>query len=74
MVKDYYFLDSYTKVKGILILYNNQATKIKNLKVSRDGQLLEYSFKTNNDWVIVVACYPPPDIDDPSFLLGAKTC
>ena len=66
-------MGSLTKIKGILILYNKHQTKIKNLKVIRDGQLLEFSLKVNNVWVNIVSCYAPPDIDDPSFLLEAKT-
>ena len=73
LLKDYKYVGSLTKIKGILILCNKHQTKIKNLKVIRDGQLLEFSLKVNNVWVNVVSCYAPPDIDDPSFVLEAKT-
>ena len=72
-MKNYKFVGTLTKIKGILVIYNKHQTKIKNLKVIRDGQLLEFSLKVNNVWVNIVSCYAPPDIDDPSFLLEAKT-
>ena len=74
LLKDFKHIGTLTKVKGILILYNKHATKIKNLKVIRDGQLLEFSFLVSNEWVNVVACYAPPEMDDPEFLLEAKSC
>ena len=70
--RDYKYTGTLTKIKGILIIYNKTETKIKKLKVLQDGQLLEFSIECNNIWVNVVACYAPPDIDDPSFLLEAK--
>ena len=74
LLKDFKHIGTLTKIKGILILYNKHATKIKNLKVIRDGQLLEFSFLVSNEWVNVVACYAPPEMDDPEFLLEAKSC
>ena len=67
LLRDYKHTGTLTKIKGILVIFNKSETKIKNLKVIREGQLLEFSIKCNNIWVNVVACYAPPDIDDPSF-------
>ncbi len=73
LVQDFSYVGTLTNIKGILVLYNKKNTKIKELKVIREGQLLEFNFKTNNVWVNFVACYNPPDVDDPSFLLEAKS-
>ena len=55
LLRDYKYAGTLTKIEGILIIYNKTETKIKNLKVIREGQLLEFSIKCNNIWVNVVA-------------------
>ena len=45
LLKDCKFSGTLTKIKRILIIFNKHATKIKNLKVIGDGQLLEFSLK-----------------------------
>ena len=48
LLQDFAHIGTLTKIKEILVLYNKKITKIADLKFIREGQLLEFKFKTNN--------------------------
>merc|ERR1712082_600406 len=60
LLQDSAHIGTLIKIKGILVLYNKKLTQIMDVKIIKEGQLLEFEFKTNNVWVNVVACYVPP--------------
>ena len=46
--------------------------KIKDLKIIKQGQLLSFKVKVNNDWINFTSVYAPPESDDPEFFLKTK--
>ena len=63
---------SYTPAKGIVIIYDKNLVKIKDLKIIKLGQLLSFKVKINNDWINFTSVYAPPECDDPEFFLKTK--
>ena len=60
-------IGTYTKNKGIIVIYDNNL-----VKVIQSGQLVCFLLKANNDWVNFSTMYAPPDNDNPQFMLNAK--
>ena len=65
-------LGTYTKMKGIINIYNNSIVKVKQLKIVQAGQLVSFLVKANNDWVNFTTIYAPADKDNTNFMLKAK--
>ena len=43
--------------------------KLKDLKIIKNGQLLSFKVKIDNDWINFTAVYAPPEEDNLDFFL-----
>ena len=69
---NYKHIGTYTKNKGIIVIYRHNVVKVKDLKIIQAGQLVSFLVKANNDWDNFTTMYAPSDEDNPHFMLKAK--
>ena len=67
MMSSYKHLGSYTKSKGVIVLYNKNKTKIYDVSKIQGGMLLSFQMKINNNYIRVLGFYVPSDSDEPEF-------
>ena len=71
-LSNYKHVGTYTKKKGIIIIYNKTIVKIRYLKIIKEGQLATFQIKANNDSINFSTLYAPQDDDNPDFMLKSK--
>ena len=65
-------IGSYTKAKGVIVLYNKNKTKVDDVQIIQDGMLLSFWLKINTEYIRVLGCYAPSAGDEPEFLYKCK--
>ena len=63
---------TYTKTKAIIVMYDENLVKVKDLKVMQAGQLVSFLVVANNDCIDFTTMYAPADENNPKFMLKAK--
>ena len=63
---------TYTPARGIIIIYEKNLVKVKDLKIIQQGQLLSFKVKINNDWINFTSVYALPENDNLEFFLITK--
>ena len=65
-------IGTYTKSKGIIILYNKKKIKIEDLSIIQEGMLISFRLVVQNEEIRILGCYAPSSGDDPEFFHQCK--
>ena len=57
MLSNYKHEGSYTKSKGVIVLYNNKQLKIEGVSIIEEGMLVSFRWKIQNEPIRILSCY-----------------
>ena len=72
MLSNFTHFGSYTKSKGIIVLYNKKKCKIDNFELIQEGMLLSFNVSVQSEIIKILGCYAPSSGDEPEYFVECK--
>ena len=72
MLSSFSHFGTYTKTKGIIVLFNRKKCKIDDIQIIGEGMLINFNATFQNKTIKVLGCYAPSSGNDPDVFLECK--
>ena len=72
MLSCYSHFGTYTKTKGIIVLFNKKKCKIEEIEIIKEGMLVSFKATIQNESIRILGCYAPSSGDDPEYVFDCK--